>query len=108
MTVKALCESCGFEEVCMPEPEREISGGYCGDLLSWVMGRAKADQAWVTIMSNVNIIAVATLCDVSCIILSENVSLDDGVKTVAEQKGVNVLKTPLPTYEAARLISQKI
>ena len=108
MTVKELVESCGFEAVCLPEPDREIEGGYCGDLLSWVMGRAKACTAWITIMSNINIIAVASLCDVSCVILSENVALDNGVKEVAESKGVNVLKTSLPTYEAALSIAKKI
>ena len=36
----------------MPQGEREIDGVYVGDLLSWVMGRAQSDNAWVTIMSN--------------------------------------------------------
>ena len=108
MTVKELSEKSGFEPICLPDGEREINGCYCGDLLSWVMGRAKADQAWITIMSNVNIVAVATLCDTSCIILSENVALDDDIKAVAEAKDVNILKTALPTYEAAKALSEII
>lgn len=108
MTVKELSLNENFEAVCLPDPDRQIRGGYCGDLLSWVMGRAKADEAWITIMSNVNTVAVATLCDVSVMILSENVTLDDDVKNVAEMKSINVLKTPLPTYEAAKLLSQLI
>ncbi len=108
MTVTELCEKCGFEAVCMPEPDREVTGGYCGDLLSWVMGRAKSGQAWVTIMSNLNIAAVATLCDTACIVLSENVSPDAGVAESAEMRGINILKTPLPTFEAAVLISENL
>lgn len=108
MTVTELCEKCGFEAVCMPEPDREVTGGYCGDLLSWVMGRAKSGQAWVTIMSNLNIAAVATLCDTACIVLSENVSPDTGVAESAEMRGINILKTPLPTFEAAVLISENL
>ena len=108
MTVRELSEKNDFEVVCLPDGEREIVGCYCGDLLSWVMGRAKADQAWITIMSNVNIAAVATLCDTSCIILSENVNLDDDVKNVAEMKGINVLRTAMPTYEAAKALSEMI
>ncbi len=104
MTVEELSKKGEFEAVTLPDPERDIDGCYCGDLLSWVMGRAKSSQAWITIMSNINIVAVATLCDVSCIILSEGVALDGDVKNVAEAKGVNVLKTPLPTYEAAKLL----
>ena len=55
MTVNELSSREEFSAVSMPEGEREISGVYIGDLLSWVMGRAKADNAWITIMSNINI-----------------------------------------------------
>ena len=98
LTVKELCQKNGYEVLCMPDPDREVTGGYAGDLLSWVMGRAKEGDAWITIMSNVNIIAVASLADPSCIILSENVSPDDGVLARAEAQGVNLLKTRKDTF----------
>ena len=101
MTVKELSEMQGFKAVAMPEGEREIHGAYIGDLLSWVMGRAKADDAWITIMSNINIVAVASLADVACIILAEGVSLDSSVIETAEAKGVNVLSAQMPAYETA-------
>ncbi len=101
MTVKELCASLNLQEICLPEPEREINGVYIGDLLSWVMGRAEADNAWITIMSNINVIAVASLADVACVILAEGVTLDETVLATAEQKGVNVLTSPLPAYETA-------
>lgn len=106
MTVKNFADKLGFECLCMPEPDREVGGTYIGDLLSWVMGRADADSVWITIMSNVNIVAVATLSDVACILLAEGVSLDSEVLRTAEEKGVNVLKTDLPAYEAAVKISK--
>ena len=86
MTVKALANMELFTPVILSEPERDISGVYIGDLLSWVMGRAESGDAWITIMSNVNIIAVASLSDVSCIILSENVEIDDETSKIASQK----------------------
>lgn len=101
MTVKELSVMQGFKAVAMPEGEREIHGAYIGDLLSWVMGRAKADDAWITIMSNINIVAVASLADVACIILAEGVSLDSSVIETAEAKGVNVLSAQMPAYETA-------
>lgn len=101
MTVKELSVMQGFSAVTMPEGEREIHGAYIGDLLSWVMGRAKADDAWITIMSNINIVAVASLADVACIILAEGVSLDSSVIETAEAKGVNVLSAQMPAYETA-------
>ena len=108
MTVKELSELPGFSPVCLPDPDREVKGGYCGDLLSWVMGRAESSQAWITIMSNINIVAVATLCDVAVIVLSENVALDDGVKDTAEMRGINVISTAMPTFEAAKAIADLV
>lgn len=108
MTVQMLAEECGFEPVCLPCPEREVSGAYIGDLLSWVMGRASADNAWITIMSNINVIAVATLADVSCVILAEGVSLDDELCKTAEQKGVNLLASRQPAFETASALFGKV
>ena len=98
MTVKELADQFGYRVLCLPDGERKISGGYAGDLLSWVMGRLEADQAWVTIMSNVNIVAVAALADPACIILSEKVMPDEGVLERAEQQGINLLATEKTTF----------
>jgi len=104
MKVKEFAEKCSLTVVSLPNGEREIKGGYVGDLLSWVMGRAKADQAWITIMSNQNIIAVAALIDVACIILAEDVQLEESIIENAKAKGVNILATNLPAFEAAKLL----
>lgn len=106
MTVSLLAEKCGFDFVTLPDPDREVCGGYVGDLLSWVMGRARENCAWITIMSNINIVAVASLADVSCVVLSEGVSLEESVIKTAADKGVNILSTSLNSYEAAALISE--
>ena len=108
MTVKQLADSEGFSSVTLPDGERVISGAYVGDLLSWVMGRANADNAWITIMSNINVIAVATLTDVACVILTEGVNPDEELIDVATKKNVNILKSDLPSYEAALRLSELI
>ena len=105
MTVASLIKESGFNTVCLPLPEREIKGAYIGDLLSWVMGKAEPDNAWITIMSNINIVAVSTLVDVSCIILAENVIPDEDALNAAKAKGVNILSTALSAYEAAIKVS---
>lgn len=101
MTVKDLVKTGKFTSITLPQGEREINGAYIGDLLSWVMGKAQTDNAWITIMSNINVAAVATLTDVSCVILSEGVQMESDVIKTAEEKGINVLSTALPAYEAA-------
>ena len=65
------------------------------------MGRAKADDAWITIMSNVNILAVASLADTACIILAEGVTVDDGIRATAIDKEINILTTEMNIYETA-------
>lgn len=108
MKVSELASIEGFGTIALPEGEREISGVYIGDLLSWVMGRAKADDAWITIMSNINIVAVASLADVACIILAEGVTLDAAVTETANAKGVNIISCSMPAYEAAKTFFEKL
>ena len=105
MKVKELLSVADLSSIAMPCPDREVCGAYVGDLLSWVMGRAKEDDAWITIMSNSNIVAVATLADVSCIILAEGVTPDAGVVDTAMAKGINLLSSNASAYEIAKKLS---
>ena len=105
MKIKELTDN-GFDILALPDPEREIEGVYIGDLLSWVMGRAKENEAWVTIMSNLNVIAVASLSDVASVIFAEGVIPDGEIIEVAKEKGVNLLVSPLPSYETAIKLSE--
>ena len=106
MTVTDLQNALSLTPVALPEGDREVEGVYIGDLLSWVMGRAQADNVWLTIMSNLNIVAVATLSDVSCIILCEGVTLEESVKNTAEAKGVNILATDKTAYDMAKRLAE--
>ena len=108
MTVYQLANACQFNVLCCPDPDREINGAYIGDLLSWVMGNVQADNVWITIMSNINVVAVASLSDVSCILLADSVTLQDDVLNTAKEKGVNILSTSLSAYDAAIKISGNI
>lgn len=86
--------------------DNEILTCYSGDLLSWVMGRAHEGSAWLTVMGNVNAIAVATLTDCACIILTEDAPLDEDARQRAESQSVPVLSTDLSAYEMAVKISE--
>ena len=105
MTVEAFAKEAQLTVLRMPTPEREVKSAYVGDLLSWVMGKADAGNVWITIMSNVNIVAVATLADTSCILLAEGVVPEENVLDTASQKGVNILSSELSAYELAKKIS---
>ena len=107
MTVNQLA-GCGFKTIALPDGDREINGVYIGDLLSWVMGRAQADNAWITIMSNINILAVASLADTACIILAEGVEVAQDVIDTANAKGVNILSSSEPAYDIACTLKEKL
>ncbi len=84
--------------------ERQIDGIFCCDLLSIVMGKAKSDAVWITVMSNINTVAVAVLSDVSCVIISEGSPVDDDMAKKAEQQGVCLLQSDLPSFELSLAI----
>ena len=107
MLVKEL-QAHGFEALSLPDGDREIDGVYIGDLLSWVMGRAQMDNAWITIMTNVNVIAVATLADTSCVILAEGVDMPEDILETAKDKEINVLRSSQPIYETAVQLSRLV
>ncbi len=106
MTVNELIGKMNLRVITLASPETEVTGGYVGDLLSWVMGRVGDNEAWITIMTNVNVVAVASLRDVSCVILAEGVTPDKSVVNLAEEKGVTLLSTNLSSYEVAVSLSE--
>ena len=106
MNVRELAHVMALTEFIVPEPQREVNGGYVGDLLSWVMGRAQSGNAWLTIMSNQNVAAVALMTEVACVILAEGVTPDETLRQRAEQQSINLLGTKLSAYDAAAALKQ--
>ena len=101
MTVQGLIDAIPLSVFHLDDPDRPVEGGYCGDLLSWVMGRAPAGGAWLTIMSNVNVAAVAALADVSCVVLAEGVIPDPPLLDKARAQGITLLGTDLSVFDCA-------
>ncbi len=108
MKVNELTQKLSLEVLTMGDAEREIEGCYSGDLLSWVMSKAKDGDIWLTVMGNINAIAVAVLCDCACIILTDKAALDDEARVKAEIQGVTVLRSEKTAYELSVEISKLI
>ena len=106
MTVKELTEKLNLKVLVEGDTDRKITGGYCGDLLSWVMGRAQSGDCWFTVMGNINAVAVAVLADCACIVLTENAPLDDDAKARADMQGVTVLATEENSYTMANRLGE--
>lgn len=109
MTIQDLIDSQQFRVVNAGEDtSREITGVYCCDLLSVAMGHAPAGCAWVTIMANINTLAVVALTDAACVILAGGAALDEAASAKARQQGITVLATDGPIFETALSVHQQL
>ena len=84
---------------------RSITDIYTSDLLSWVMGHIHEDGvALLTVLNTVNLIAVATLLDLSVIILCEGVEPSEDVIRKAEEEEITLLVSSDTTFHTAQRI----
>jgi predicted transcriptional regulator len=81
--------------------EREVTAGYCGDLLSEAMAHAPVGSVWLTIQGHANIIAVAVLREMAAVILVGNREPDADTLQKADQEGIPILRWPRSAYELA-------
>ena len=81
--------------------DREVSGGYASDLLSDVMANSREGNVWVTLQVHQHIIAVASLKELSGIIIVNGRKAEQEVLAKAEQEDIPVMLTGLQTFEIA-------
>ena len=110
MTVKELIEKTGFSVIHMADSaeETEITKAYCCDLLSVAMSRVPEGAAWVTVMSNLNTLAVSSLTEAACVIIAEGAAIDEPVRAKAKQQDITLLSTELPVFDAALKIYNEL
>lgn len=83
---------------------RSIQCAIACDLLSWVVGNARPNCAFITIQTSMNTIAVASLIEMGCIIIVEDAAIDDKVIKKSIEEDIPILKTPLTTFEVCGLL----
>ncbi|MFH1114094.1 MAG: DRTGG domain-containing protein [Pseudomonadota bacterium] len=83
------------------ELDREVAGGYVSDLLSDVIAGAREGDLWVTLQLHQNIVAVAFLNNLAGIVIVGGREPDPDTLEKAEDQGVPILVSTMPTYELA-------
>lgn len=78
---------------------RTVAYGYACDLLSWVMARGKADTAWITVQTHLNVIAVASLLDMSAVVIPDSIEAEETSVAKANDEGIAVISSPLSAFE---------
>ena len=79
--------------------DRKIASGYVSDLLSNVMGFAGSDCIWVTMQGHQNVIAVASLANLSAVVIAGGALPDEDTVRKADAEGIVLLTTPMPAFE---------
>ena len=82
--------------------EKEVNGCYIGDLLSLAMSKVQQNYVWITIQSNINIVAIASLADAACIIICEGFTPDENTAKKADSEGIPILTSEKSAYELAK------
>ena len=110
MTVKDLIERFGMHLAAGRQGlDREINGGYCGDLLSDVMGNSPQGCVWLTIQTHQNIVTAAVIREMAAIILTGGKTPDEETLQKADEEGLPILLWPGMSYDlAGRLYSEGI
>ena len=103
MTAEEIAEKvCGKVEVAVEGAT--AASAYSSDLLSDVMGNAMEGNVWITLQTHKNVMAVASLKELSCIILVKNLVPNDETIEQSNDEDLPILQTSLPTYEIAGLV----
>ena len=109
MTIQDLLDAGTFHTIHKGEnTDREIRDVFCCDLLSVVLGKGKEDAAWVTVMGNVNALAVLSLTDMACLVLAEGAVMDENGLARAREEGITILGTEEPIFTAACRIHEAL
>lgn len=77
----------------------KVSGAYVSDLLSDVMGGASEGELWITLQAHGNVVAIASLRELSAIILVNGIVPDEAVVEKAREEEIPLLGTTESTFE---------
>lgn len=81
--------------------ERNITGVYICDLLSMAMAGVKDGDLWITVHTNINIVAVASLTNTACVVIPEAIPVEESTVKRAEEQGIILIQAPHNSYEIA-------
>lgn len=102
MTVKDLVEALNLKVLSGEQGlNKEIEGCYVSDLLSDVMGNAEMNNVWVTLQTHKNVMAIASLKELACVILVKGQSASEDTLEQSNDEGIPFLSTNMQTFETA-------
>ncbi len=101
MQLSQVSAELGLDALATPEPNREVRGGYCSDLLSDVLAHAQPGDLWITHQRHLNVVAVAKLREAAGVVFVRGLRPAPEVIARAQAEGVNLLLAAHPAFETA-------
>ncbi len=100
MKVNAILELQDFKLISNQTGlNNETKGIFASDLLSHVMGNASESSILITVLNNINVLGVASLLDLSCVIFSHGIKVNDEIIVKANELNIPLFRTKLPTVD---------
>lgn len=84
----------------------DITGICACDLLSHVMANSKEGEVLITVLNNINVLGVASLLDLSCVIFSYGVVVDESIIQKANDLEIPLFRSELPTAEVVLALKE--
>lgn len=79
--------------------DANVTGGYCGDLLSHVLSSARPGDLWITIQHHTNVVAVAQVAGLSAIVIAADRQPDESTVARARENGIALFLSPDSAFE---------
>ena len=106
MTINELCKASEGTLLTNGDADRTVACGYTCDLLSCVMAKGRADMAWITVQTHMNVIAVATLLDMAVVVIPEGIAVPPDSIAKAEEEGIAIISSQKTAYEICALMAE--
>jgi predicted transcriptional regulator len=103
MTVQEIVKQLNMTVLCGSDDElqKQVSSGYACDLLSRVMANGQKDSLWITVQSHINVVAIASLHEMACVVIPEKIAVPAETIEKAKQEGIVLLSCEKDTFTIA-------
>jgi hypothetical protein len=110
MTIEELVRDFGYKVITgsAEDLKHPVKGVYACDLLSHAMAKVNSGDLWITIHTNINVVAVASLTDAACVLIPEGIAVEPQTVERAAEKGVVILSSPSTTAQVCHEVLSMI
>ena len=88
MKISDVAEVLSLDLICCGDKSRETTSVISGDLMSFIIGKAKSGSIWITVQNHLNVAAVAVLKEIPLIIVASRRPVMADLKTRCDMENI--------------------